>query len=120
MGSINQPFYRIVVLDSRKKRDGAYLESLGHYDPKTEPLTLKVDTDRALYWLGVGAQPSDTVRSLLRRAGIMQMWHESKFGQKKEEPVARKSKKAKTAKVAETIEETEPEITEEQKEQPTE
>ena len=69
MGSINKPLYRIVTLDSRKKRDGAYLESIGYYDPKTDPFTLKVDVDRALYWLGVGAQPSDTVRSLLKKAG---------------------------------------------------
>jgi len=92
MGSINKPFYRIVVLDSRKKRDGAYLESLGYYDPKTEPLTLKVDTDRALHWLGVGAQPSDTVHSLLKRAGVMQKFHESRFGvsEPEEKPIEKK------------------------------
>jgi len=78
MGKIDTPFYRIVVLDSRKKRDGAYLESLGYYDPKTDPLTLKVDTDRAIHWLQNGAQPSDTVRSLLRKAGILEKWHNLK------------------------------------------
>ncbi|MCF7813260.1 MAG: 30S ribosomal protein S16, partial [Candidatus Cloacimonetes bacterium] len=80
MGKINKPFYRIVCLDSRKKRDGAYLEAIGYYDPKTDPLTLKVDTDKALYWLGKGAQPSDTVHSLLKKVGVMQKFHESKFG----------------------------------------
>ncbi len=98
MGSINKPFYRIVVLDSRKKRDGAYLESLGYYDPKTEPLTLKVDTDRALYWLGVGAQPSDTVHSLLKQAGVMQKFHESRFGVVKSEEKPEEKKKKETVK----------------------
>lgn len=114
MGKINKPFYRIVCLDSRKKRDGAYLESIGYYDPKTEPLTLKVDTDRALYWLSNGAQPSDTVRSLLKRAGIMQKFHELKFAaqetedtdeKKKEKKVTKKADKpAKEEKVAESKE----------------
>jgi small subunit ribosomal protein S16 len=78
MGAINQPFYRIVAVDSRKKRDGKYIECIGWYDPKPDPSKIKIDTERALYWLGVGAQPSDTVRSLLRKAGILQIWHNSK------------------------------------------
>jgi len=85
MGTIDKPFYRIVAVDSRKKRDGKYLESLGYYDPKTEPLTLKVNAERTLYWLGVGAQPSDTVRSLLRKAGLMEKWHKTRFSPKVEE-----------------------------------
>lgn len=84
MGTINKPFYRIVAVDSRKKRDGKYLESVGYYDPKTDPLTLKVDADRALYWLGVGAQPSDTVRSLLRKAGVLEKWHKMRFTKKED------------------------------------
>ena len=96
MGSINKPFYRIVTLDSRKKRDGIYLESIGYYDPKTDPFTLKVDVDRALYWLGVGAQPSDTVRSLLKKAGVMEKFHNAKFGEKEEteKEVKKPAKKA--------------------------
>ena len=78
MGAINQPFYRIVAVDSRKKRDGKYIESIGWYDPKPDPSQMKIDTERALYWLGVGAQPSDTVRSLLRKASVLQIWHNSK------------------------------------------
>ncbi|OQC72725.1 MAG: 30S ribosomal protein S16 [Candidatus Cloacimonetes bacterium ADurb.Bin003] len=78
MGAINQPFYRIVAVDSRKKRDGKYIECIGWYDPKPDPSKIKIDTERALYWLGVGAQPSDTVRSLLRKAGVLQIWHNSK------------------------------------------
>lgn len=82
MGTINKPFYRIVAVDSRKKRDGKYLEAVGYYDPKTDPLTLKVDADRALYWLGVGAQPSETVRSLFRKAGILEKWHKLRYEEK--------------------------------------
>ncbi|MCD4796965.1 MAG: 30S ribosomal protein S16 [Candidatus Cloacimonetes bacterium] len=79
MGAIDKPFYRIVALDSRKKRDGVYLESLGYYDPKTDPSTLKVDIEKALNWLKVGAQPSDTVRSLFKKAGVLEKWHNTKF-----------------------------------------
>jgi small subunit ribosomal protein S16 len=95
MGSINKPFYRIVTLDSRKKRDGAYLESIGYYDPKTDPFTLKVDGDRAIHWLNLGAQPSDTVRSLLKKAGILQKWHEMKLATKSEETDVEEKKEAK-------------------------
>ncbi|MDA3813179.1 MAG: 30S ribosomal protein S16, partial [Candidatus Cloacimonetes bacterium] len=99
MGKIDTPFYRIVVLDSRKKRDGAYIESLGHYDPKTDPLTLKVDTDKAIQWLQKGAKPSDTVRSLLRKAGVLEKWHNLKIETNEEEEKETKGKKT-TAKKA--------------------
>lgn len=99
MGKIDTPFYRIVVLDSRKKRDGAYIESLGYYDPKTDPLTLKVDTDKAIDWLQKGAQPSDTVRSLLRKAGVLEKWHNLKNGTtEKKEKKAKKTAAKKTVK----------------------
>ncbi|PID29748.1 MAG: 30S ribosomal protein S16 [Candidatus Cloacimonadota bacterium] len=78
MGASNKPFYRIVAVDSRRKRDGKYIESVGYYDPKPDPFTLKVDIDNAIKWLTVGAQPSDTVRSLFRKAGVMQKFHEMK------------------------------------------
>ncbi|MCK4653283.1 MAG: 30S ribosomal protein S16 [Candidatus Cloacimonetes bacterium] len=97
MGTIDKPFYRIVAVDSRKKRDGAYLESLGYYDPKTDPLTLKVDMEKAINWLKVGAQPSDTVRSLFRKAGVMQKWHNIRFGVKAEESKPEKKKVTKPA-----------------------
>ncbi len=83
MGAINQPFYRIVVMDSRVSRDGKYIECVGWYDPKPTPSKINIDKDRALYWLGVGAQPSDTVRSLLRKAGILQIRHEQRIEQRK-------------------------------------
>ena len=105
MGKIDTPFYRIVVLDSRKKRDGAYIESLGHYDPKTDPLTLKVDTDKAIEWLQKGAQPSDTVRSLLRKAGVLEKWHNLKIeaneGTEKDTKVKKTTAKKTTVKKTE-------------------
>ena len=79
MGASDMPFYRIVAIDSRKKRDGKYIEALGHYDTKTSPSTFKVDFDLAMKWLNLGAQPSDTVRSLFRKAGILEKWHTQKI-----------------------------------------
>ncbi len=78
------PIYKIVATDSRSRRDGRYLESLGQYRPSNEPgQKVQIKEDRALYWLGVGAQPSDTVRSLLSGEGILLKWHLEK---KKIEP----------------------------------
>lgn len=71
IGRRGQPFYRIVAVDSRKKRDGAYIEKIGHYNPLRRPADLMVDDQKALKWLGRGAIPSDTVRNLLSRRGIM-------------------------------------------------
>jgi small subunit ribosomal protein S16 len=71
MGAKKRPSYRIVVADSRSPRDGRFIEVIGHYDPLTEPSTVKINNERASYWLSVGAQPTDTVRSLLRREGII-------------------------------------------------
>ena len=83
MGANDQPFYRIVAMDSRVNRDGKYIESIGWYDPKPNPSKIQIEKDRALYWLGVGAQPSDTVRSLLRKAGVLQIQHEQKIESRK-------------------------------------
>jgi small subunit ribosomal protein S16 len=66
-GTTKKPHYRVVVADSRAWRDGRFVEVLGHYDPRKDPPTVKIDSDRARYWIGKGAQPSDTVRSLLKR-----------------------------------------------------
>jgi small subunit ribosomal protein S16 len=68
MGAKKKPFYRIVAADSRMPRDGRIIEKLGHYDPMTEPPVIKVDLERVDYWLGVGAQPSDTVSQLVGKA----------------------------------------------------
>jgi len=70
-GGRHDPHYRIVVADSRKQRDGRAIEELGYYSPVGNPPVLEVNGERALHWLSVGAQPSDTVRSLLRRAGVI-------------------------------------------------
>jgi len=82
MGSINKPFYRIVAVDSRNKRDGKYIENIGYYDPKHNPAIVKIEEDLALKWLKVGAQPSQTVRSLFKNAGILQKMHEFKYVKK--------------------------------------
>ena len=72
MGKKFAPFYRVVVLDSRKRRDGRVIEEIGIYDPTQEPSLIKIDGERAKYWLGVGAQPSNTVHNLLKITGDWQ------------------------------------------------
>ncbi|MDO5036131.1 MAG: 30S ribosomal protein S16 [Porphyromonas sp.] len=74
-GRKNYPFYKIVVADRRAPRDGRFIENIGTYNPNTNPATLDIKFDRALYWVNVGAQPSDTARSLLSREGVMLMKH---------------------------------------------
>jgi small subunit ribosomal protein S16 len=70
MGAKKRPSYRIVAADSRSPRDGAFIEAFGFYDPITDPATINVKVDRARHWLSVGAQPTDTVRSIFTRAGV--------------------------------------------------
>ena len=69
IGKIRTPYYRIVVADSRKKRDGRVIEEIGTYNPKTEPSTISVESERAQYWLGVGAQPTEAVAAILKLTG---------------------------------------------------
>ena len=71
MGAKKAPFYRIVVADSRYPRDGRFIEELGTYDPRTEPSTVKIDGDKAKEWIRNGAQPTDTVKKLLKNAGVL-------------------------------------------------
>jgi len=71
MGMKKEPFYRIVVIDSRSARDGRPIEEVGYYNPVSDPSELKINEERARYWLGVGAQPSDTVRGLLKKCGVI-------------------------------------------------
>jgi small subunit ribosomal protein S16 len=78
MGAKKSPFYRVVVADSRSPRDGRFVEEIGTYNPLTEPAQIQIKEDRALYWLQVGAQPSDTARSLLSKVGVMKKYHESR------------------------------------------
>ena len=79
MGAKKKPFYRVVVADSRTKRDGETIEDIGYYNPITVPATVKIDEEKALAWLSNGAQPTDTVRDLLSKEGIMKKFHESKM-----------------------------------------
>ena len=72
MGKIRAPFYRVVVADSRKKRDGAVIEEIGKYHPTENPSVIEIESERAQYWLGVGAQPTETVLALLKRTGDWQ------------------------------------------------
>lgn len=80
MGAKKSPFYRIVAADSKSPRDGRFIEQLGTYDPKTNPATVTLKEEEILRWLGNGAQPTDTVRSLLSNAGIMKKFAEQKQG----------------------------------------
>ncbi|MER2001056.1 MAG: 30S ribosomal protein S16 [Carnobacterium inhibens] len=78
MGSKRNPFYRIVVADSRSPRDGRFIETVGTYNPVVDPAEVKVDEEAVLKWLANGAQPSDTIRNILSKEGIMKKFHESK------------------------------------------
>jgi small subunit ribosomal protein S16 len=78
MGAKGRPFYRVVVANSTAKRDGRFIEILGYFNPMTEPAEVKLDEERALYWLSVGAQPSDTVRRIFSKAGVMKKHVEAK------------------------------------------
>jgi small subunit ribosomal protein S16 len=79
MGAKKRPFYRVVVAESRSPRDGRFIEEIGTYNPLTDPAQVSIDEEKALRWLSCGAQPSDTVRDLFRRAGILKKFHELKL-----------------------------------------
>ena len=78
MGATKRPSYRIVATDSRSPRDGKYLEQIGFYNPLTNPAEIKVNEEVALKWLSVGAQPTDTVKTLLTNAGVMKKFQDTK------------------------------------------
>lgn len=71
MGAKKAPFYRIVIADSRSPRDGKFIDQIGYYDPTKEPADLRIDEESAAKWLSNGAQPSDTVKKLLKIAGVV-------------------------------------------------
>jgi small subunit ribosomal protein S16 len=77
VGRKKQPVYRIVVTDKQKARDGRFVETLGHYNPRSEPASIDVDVEKARAWLAKGATPSETVRSLLKKAGVFETVTES-------------------------------------------
>jgi len=89
MGAKKRPFYRVVVADQRSPRDGRFIENIGKYHPLDEPSVIDIDEDKALQWLRKGAQPSQTVRVLLSRAGIWEKFEAER------PPTARKTKAAK-------------------------
>ena len=78
MGAKKNPFYRIVVADSRAPRDGRFIEILGNYDPSKQPALVNIDEEKAIDWMKKGAQPTDTVRSLFSKKGIMAKFDEKK------------------------------------------
>jgi len=78
MGSKRNPFYRIVVADSRSPRNGRQIEQIGTYNPVAKPVEVKIDEEKALNWMTKGAQPSDTVRNLFSTQGIMKKFHDQK------------------------------------------
>lgn len=71
MGAKKAPFYRVVVADSRYPRDGRFIEEIGYYDPTKEPAIVNIDADKAKKWIGNGAQPTDTVKALLKKNGVL-------------------------------------------------
>ncbi len=71
MGAKKAPFYRVVVADSRFARDGRFIEEIGYYDPTKEPTVVKIDAEKAKQWLDNGAQPTDTVREILKKAAVL-------------------------------------------------
>ncbi|QRN86260.1 30S ribosomal protein S16 [Clostridia bacterium] len=74
LGAKKTPFYRIVVADSRAPRDGRFIEEIGYFNPISEPNELKIDEEKALKWLSTGAQPSETVKSLLKKSGVWKQY----------------------------------------------
>lgn len=84
VGLKGQPSYRIVVIDQRQKRSGDSVENIGFHNPRTRPSTDQVDNARALYWLSVGAQPTDAVKSVLRRTGALALYERLQKGESKE------------------------------------
>ena len=84
MGSKKRPFYRVVAADSRSPRDGRFIEEIGYYNPITEPAEVKINDEIALKWLKNGAEPTDTVRDIFSKQGIMKKFHESKMTKKED------------------------------------
>jgi small subunit ribosomal protein S16 len=97
IGAKKQPSYRVVVADSRSPRDGRFIEVVGFYNPRTDPETVTIKEDRALYWLNVGAQPTEAVARLLRNRGTMDRFERLKQGESMEALVAEAAEAAEVA-----------------------
>ena len=99
-GKRHNPIYRAIVIDNRKARDDSFIEQVGFYNPNLKKPEIRFDQEKVMKWLSCGAQPSDTVRNLLKQVGIMELFHETKAGRSIEGKVATpKAEKAKTAKL---------------------
>ncbi|MFZ1730329.1 MAG: 30S ribosomal protein S16 [Bacteroidota bacterium] len=101
-GRKQHPIYKVVAADSRYPRDGRFIEALGNYEPLSKPVRIVINEERALYWLKVGAQPTDTARSLLSQAGVMLQLHLIRKG-KTEAEIAEEMDKWRTAKANRTV-----------------
>jgi small subunit ribosomal protein S16 len=99
-GAKKQPHYRVVVTDSRSPRDGKFIEIIGHYNPRTEPPTVEIKADRALYWLSVGAQPSEAVKRMLDKMGILAQVPAVRKGTKSLDEILEELELAKAAEAA--------------------
>ena len=95
MGAKKRPFYRIVIADRRCSRDGRFIENIGYYDPTAQPPVLKLDEEKAQSWLDKGAQPSDTARGLLKRAGLLGGQSDASKARAEAKAEAKKKNKAK-------------------------
>jgi small subunit ribosomal protein S16 len=82
LGAKKRPFYRVVVADQRSPRDGRFIENIGKYHPMDDPSLIDIDEERALHWLDVGAQPSESVQRLMEKVGIWEKFEASKKGKK--------------------------------------
>jgi small subunit ribosomal protein S16 len=98
-GAKKQPTYRVVVADGRSPRDGRFLENIGFYDPRANPPTMVIDEERAMYWLGVGAQPSEAVQRILKHTGVWQQFTGEPVG----EDMAEASTETEDVAVAEVV-----------------
>lgn len=99
-GKRHNPIYRAIVIDNRKARDDSFIEQVGFYNPNLKKPEIRFDQEKVMKWLSCGAQPSDTVRNLLKQVGIMELFHETKAGRSIEGKVATpKAEKAKKAKL---------------------
>ena len=87
-GKKKRPFYRLVAADSRNQRDGRFIERIGYYDPMTDPANIVIDTEKALKWLRTGAQPSNTAKDLMSKAGVWEQFTNEKLGQPSPTPEA--------------------------------
>ncbi len=105
MGAHKKPFYRIVVADSRNARNGRFIEEIGYYDPVKEPPVIKVEGERAEYWLSQGAQPTDVVRALLKKSGVGGEKKAAKAAEAVAEEAAVAEETAEAAEAAEAAEE---------------